>query len=185
MSREVFKADALTWLAKQPDASWGNVFTGLPDMHETHHKTIGAYAEWATRAVSAPAQDQARLRDLLQHRPPHRRHVDRQVVPAQPRGGAANVPLRWHKIVMRRRSAHDHPYVPYSHDVFLGGRTQEGHARPHPRGAVRVQERHRHQRHARGGQVHQDHSPHNVVVDPRGPRDHLVASQGWTRSGWT
>jgi hypothetical protein len=172
MSREVFKADALAWLAKQPDASLGNVFTGLPDMHETHHKTIGAYAEWATRAVELCLRKTKPGGYVIFCNTDRRTDgmwIDKSYL-LNRAAARANVPLRWHKIVMRRSDPRtiDHLRPTYSHMMCFSAAGGPGKATPDliPAGqfvyknatginATRV-----------AVKFIKDHSPHNVVVDP-------------------
>lgn len=131
--RQVHCGDALAWLAKQPDGSLPNVLTSLPDWSETKIKTRAAYEAWFVKAV-----------DLILRKTNPKGYAiflqtDRKTAGEwlakdcllQAGSEKAGVPLRWHKIVLRKQlNIVDTMRPTYSHLMAFSKRGRPGKASP-------------------------------------------------------
>jgi hypothetical protein len=130
--REVHCADAVAWLRAQPDHSLGHIVTALPDLSDMGKAmTARKYEEWFERACHL----------CLQKTRPECYAIfcqtDRKVdgvwldksAALHRAAAAAGVPLRWHKIVVRREGTDLHRPT-YSHLMCFSAKGRPGSASP-------------------------------------------------------
>lgn len=131
-SREVVTADAVAWLSGQRDGSLANVVTSLPDMSETPHTTPDAYAEWFVEAARLCLVKTAPLGYAVFYQTDRRTNglwIDKGALVHQA-AVAAGVPMRWHKIVLRRENLQsvDNLRPTYTHLLCFSARGRPGKA---------------------------------------------------------
>ena len=133
-SRQVHHADALEWLRGVPDGSLPNIVTSLPDMSETPLTRADDYEPWFVHAATLCLQKVHPSGYVLFYQTDRRvdgRWVDKSAL-VHRAAEAAAVPLRWHKIVLRRSNldAVDNLRPTYTHLQCLSARGRPGKASP-------------------------------------------------------
>ena len=132
MSREVHCADAIEWLTAQRNGSLGHLFTALPDLSDLGKAMSAAkYEEWfvhACRLCLRKVRDEAYAIFCQTDRKVNGTWLDKSAAvnrAAQLEG----VPLRWHKIVVRREGTDLHRPT-YSHLLCFSKKGRPGSATP-------------------------------------------------------
>ena len=132
MSRVVHCQDAVAWLTAQRNGSLGHVVTGLPDLSDLGKQmSASKYEEWfvhACRLCLRKARDDAYVVFCQTDRKVDGTWLDKSAAmnrAAQQEG----VPLRWHKIVVRREGTDLHRPT-YSHLMCFSKKGRPGAATP-------------------------------------------------------
>lgn len=132
MAREVHCEDAVAWLKKQPDHSLGHIVTGLPDLSDLG-KAMSArkYEDWFEYACwlcLKKARPECYVIFCQTDRKVDGVWLDKSA--AMNRAAVdAGVPLRWHKIVVRREGTDLHRPT-YSHLMCFSIKGRPGAATP-------------------------------------------------------
>ena len=133
-SRKVIRADALKWLRQQPERSLDHIITGIPDMSETPITTVEAYSEWVYEVGRLCLTRTSPAGYTIFYNTDRRVNGIWLAKAAILSRAAADlgIPMRWHKIVLRRKrvDSTDNLRPTYSHILCFSTKGRPGRATP-------------------------------------------------------
>lgn len=129
---EIICADALKWLASQPDQSLENIVTGIPDLDEVG-MSFEKYLKFFHRSVDLifrKIHPQGYVLFMVTDRKYQKKWIDKGFM-IQAMAHQHQIPLRWHKLILLRPVGSTHIQRPtYQHYLCFSKLSGPGEATP-------------------------------------------------------